>query len=75
MKGRAVREVDQMAVRNGWIDLGRYPFTPGGGALLTLSDATDEAQFSVTLSVSAARFTLIEEESAAQRGWLPILAR
>ena len=61
-----------MVVRDGWIDLGVYPFTADGSARLTLSDETGEDQFSVTVSVSAARFTLLPEEQPDQV-WLPVI--
>ncbi len=72
--GTTLRVVDQMAVRDGWIDLGEYLFSAGDGVRLALTDATAEAQFTVTVSVSAARFTLVEPAATSQQVWLPIVA-
>jgi hypothetical protein len=70
--GETVRVVDQMAVRDGWIDLGVYTFAADGSARLTLSDETFEEQFTAAVSVSAARFTLLPE-AETPRLWLPIM--
>lgn len=73
--GTAVQVVNQMAARGGWVDLGVYSFAAETGARLTLSDATGEAQFTVTLSASAARFTLVPAADAPPQLWLPLIAR
>lgn len=73
--GTTVQVIDQMATRGGWVDLGVYSFAAETGARLTLSDETGEAQFTVTLSASAARFTLVPAAESPPQAWLPLVAR
>lgn len=49
----------EMAVRDGGIHLGVYTFGVDGSAWLIFNDETFEEQFTVAISVSAARFTLL----------------
>ncbi len=50
---------DQQPVWSGWIDLGTYPFDPGTGNYVTLSDLTGETYISRAVSFSVMRFTCV----------------
>ena len=60
MDGTTVKVADQ-AVHNGtWLTLGVYRFAKGSSGTVTLHDATDEKNWTRTVSSSALRFTRVE---------------
>jgi hypothetical protein len=55
--------VDQDRRESGWVDLGVYGFTGGGGEGVTLSNVTDEAAGTAVLTAGAARFTYVGDNT------------
>ncbi len=57
---------DQYPFNNEWLDLGTYYFNPGSEGHVSLSDETNEINYSTTVSFSGMRFTLLSEENQLQ---------
>jgi photosystem II stability/assembly factor-like uncharacterized protein len=70
--GVTTKSVSQRALSNQWLDLGAYPFKAGESGYVFLDDLNGEANFTSTISYSAARFTFL---GPIKGNYLPMISK